>query len=223
MYGSQSLKKGENHYPAYKLEFLALKWAVMMVFHEYLFGNKFMVKSDNHSLTCILTIVWLDAMGHHWVAQLVLYDFAVLYKSRKTNIEADSLSWIDWDWELTSEVVRVILNTTMDGCSPLAKICAHTIMVVPNFLAASGIGWLGTEEAMPNMTAADWAEAQMQNWDLNQIFVCTRWGNGIGPSYAISNLGRLNPFYTTSSSWSYGRGCYILKHLLNERIRITWD
>ena len=49
-YGSHCLNKGESHYPAHKLEILALKWAVMMVFHEYLFGNHFMVKSDNNSL-----------------------------------------------------------------------------------------------------------------------------------------------------------------------------
>ena len=72
------------------------------------------------------------------MAQLALYDFTVLYKSEKTNIKGAPLSRINLDWELTSEAVRVILNTTMDGCSPLAKICAHTTTVVPSFLLASG-------------------------------------------------------------------------------------
>ena len=81
----------------------------------------------------------LDATGHHWVAQFALYNFMVLYKSGKTNIEADALSWIVWDWILTSEAVGVILTTTMDGFSPLAKIWAHTMTAVPSFLVASGI------------------------------------------------------------------------------------
>ena len=56
-YGSHSLNKGESHYPAHNLEFSAINWAIMMMFHEYLFDNKFMVKSDNNPLTYILTIV----------------------------------------------------------------------------------------------------------------------------------------------------------------------
>ena len=57
----------------------------------------------------------------------------------------------------------------MDGCSLLAKICAHTETVVPSFQVASGIARLETREALPRqMTAADWAEAQMQDYDLSQ-------------------------------------------------------
>ena len=54
-YGSHSLNKGESCYPVHKLEFLALKWAITTVFHEYLFDNQFMVKSDNNPLKYILT------------------------------------------------------------------------------------------------------------------------------------------------------------------------
>ena len=72
-----------------------------------------------------------------------------MYKPGKTNIEADDLSRIDWDQEHTSNVVTVILNTIVDGCSPLAEICGHTMTVVSGFLVASGIMRLETEEAMP--------------------------------------------------------------------------
>ena len=37
-YASRSVSKSESHYPAHKLEFLALKWAVCEKFHEYLCG-----------------------------------------------------------------------------------------------------------------------------------------------------------------------------------------
>ena len=77
-YGSVSLNKGESHYPVHKLEFLALKWAVLMVFHEYLFGNHFTVKLDNNPLKYILTMAQLDVTSHCWVAQLASYDFAML-------------------------------------------------------------------------------------------------------------------------------------------------
>ena len=40
-YVIRSLKPAEKKYPAHKLEFLALKWAVVEKFHDYLYGSKF--------------------------------------------------------------------------------------------------------------------------------------------------------------------------------------
>ena len=40
-YASRSLNKAERRYDAHKLEFLALKWAIMDRFHEYLYGGEF--------------------------------------------------------------------------------------------------------------------------------------------------------------------------------------
>ena len=40
-YASHSLSNTERKYPAHKLELLALKWAVMDRFHEYLYGGRF--------------------------------------------------------------------------------------------------------------------------------------------------------------------------------------
>ena len=40
-YASRSLTKTESHYPAHKLEFIILKWAVVEKFHEYLYGSTF--------------------------------------------------------------------------------------------------------------------------------------------------------------------------------------
>ena len=42
MYVSRALSNSESHYPAHKLEFLALKWAVTECFQEYLYGNTFL-------------------------------------------------------------------------------------------------------------------------------------------------------------------------------------
>ena len=40
-FASQSLSNTEKNYPAYKLEFLALKWAITDRFHEYLYCGQF--------------------------------------------------------------------------------------------------------------------------------------------------------------------------------------
>ena len=50
-YASRSLSKAESHYPAHKLEFLTLKWAVVKKFHEYLYGSTFNDHTDDNPLT----------------------------------------------------------------------------------------------------------------------------------------------------------------------------
>ena len=72
-YASRNLTKAKSHYPMHKLEFLALKWAVVEKFHEYLYGLTFDVYTDNNPLTDILMMAKLDADSHQWVASLVNY------------------------------------------------------------------------------------------------------------------------------------------------------
>ena len=54
-YASRSLSHTEHNYPAHKLDFVALKWAITDRFHEYLYGGQFDVCMDNNPLTYILT------------------------------------------------------------------------------------------------------------------------------------------------------------------------
>ena len=63
-YGSQALTAHEKNYHSTKLEFLALKWAFMEHFKEYLLYQPFLVKTDNNSLTYIMTTPNLNATGH---------------------------------------------------------------------------------------------------------------------------------------------------------------
>ena len=84
-YASRSLSQTERNYPAHKLEFLALKLAVTDRFHEYLYGGKFDVYTDNNPLTYILSSAKLDACGQRWVASLANYNFRLFYKMGKTN------------------------------------------------------------------------------------------------------------------------------------------
>jgi len=53
-YASKGLSKRESRYPAHKLEFLALKWAVTEKFCDYLYGSPFTVITDSNLLTYIL-------------------------------------------------------------------------------------------------------------------------------------------------------------------------
>ena len=91
-YASRALTPTERNYPAHKREFLALKWAVCDKFYDYLYGNRFSVKTDNNPLTYVLTTAKLDATGHRWLAALSAFDFSISYKPGKANTDADALS-----------------------------------------------------------------------------------------------------------------------------------
>ena len=109
-YASRSLKPAEKNYPAHKLEFLALKWAITEKFHDYLYGSKFEVLTDNNPLTYILTSAKLDATGQRWVAALSAYNFTLTYRCGTQNAHADGLSRIPVTEEECSfpEILRAI-------------------------------------------------------------------------------------------------------------------
>uniref|UniRef100_A0A672FVX5 Gypsy retrotransposon integrase-like protein 1 n=1 Tax=Salarias fasciatus TaxID=181472 RepID=A0A672FVX5_SALFA len=91
-FASRKLKDSEQNYPVHQLEFLALKWAVVDKFHDYLYGAKFIVRTDNNPLTYVLTSAKLSAVGHRWLAALATYDFTIQYRPGRHNIDADLLS-----------------------------------------------------------------------------------------------------------------------------------
>lgn len=57
---NRGLTKSKANYPAHKLEFLALKWAVTSKYSDYLYGGEFTVITDCNPLTYILTSAKLD-------------------------------------------------------------------------------------------------------------------------------------------------------------------
>ncbi|XP_035862265.1 uncharacterized protein LOC118496109 [Sander lucioperca] len=91
-YASRGLNRCERRYPAHKLEYLSLKWAVTEKFFDYLYGAKFTVVTDNNPLTYVLTSAKLDAAGHRWLAALSTFDFNIQYRAGKKNQDADALS-----------------------------------------------------------------------------------------------------------------------------------
>ena len=79
-YGSWALTAHEKNYHSTKLEFLALKLAVMEHFKEDLLYQPFLVKTDNNPLTYIMTTPNLDATSHQWVGALVKFSFQLEYQ-----------------------------------------------------------------------------------------------------------------------------------------------
>ena len=107
-YASRNLSKSKKRYHSSKLEFLALKWSVCKRFHEYLYGGKFQVYTDNNPLMYILATAKLDATRQWWVASLANYNFTIHYRSGKQNTEADALSRIKWQHEDDVQVKAIL-------------------------------------------------------------------------------------------------------------------
>ena len=112
-YASHVMNETEQRYHSNKQEFLALKWAVMQQFHEYLspYGknrNEFVVRMDNNPLTYIFSSANLDAAGQRWVACLTSYNFSLEYQKGKDNMVADFLSRMNE--YLPEEEVQEYLN-----------------------------------------------------------------------------------------------------------------
>lgn len=116
-YASRSLSKSEVNYPAHKLEFLALKWAVTEKFYDYLYGGEFTCYTDNNPLTYILTSAKLDACGQRWVASLANFNFDIKYKAGTSNVDADALSRIRWPTEMPKTTVCAVLEAKQDDAA----------------------------------------------------------------------------------------------------------
>ena len=118
-YGSQALTAHEKNYHSTKLEFLALKWAVMEHFREYLLYQPFLVKTDNNPLMYIIITPNLDATGHQWVGALAKFNFQLEYQKGQENTVADMLGQITT--RLGPEAVQAILDGATLGASQRAE------------------------------------------------------------------------------------------------------
>lgn len=86
-YASHRLRgaeKNDQNYSIWKLELLALKWAITEKLRSYLLGSKFTILTDNNPL-CHLSPANLGA-------KLAVFDFFVKYRPGRCNSEADALS-----------------------------------------------------------------------------------------------------------------------------------
>ena len=116
-YGSRTLNRSEQNYPAMKLEFLALKWAVTEKFSDYLYGNKFSVMTDNNPLTYALTTAKLDATGQRWIAALSAYEFDITYKPGRLNTDADAMSRYPLQKDRQPIQETIVTNTIQAICN----------------------------------------------------------------------------------------------------------
>ena len=176
-YASRSVTKSEKNCPAHKLEFLALKWAVTEKFHDYLYGNKVHVYTDNNPLTYVLTTAKLDATGHRWLAALASYDITLTYRSGKMNIDADALSRRPQDEtgdpDISSESFQAIAEYIDDvdvERTPYVHVMSNTVNVNDS-VSGDGVNEGDGDDVMgsfPN-PPPNWAEEQRKDPVISRV------------------------------------------------------
>ena len=168
-YASRSLKPSERNYPAHKLEFLALKWAVCEKFHDYLYGSKFEAVTDNNPLTYIFTTAKLDATGQRWVAALSDYNFTIKYRSGKHNADADGLSRSVEDNQQESVIFPEVLKAICQSVSVEHENCPFVESLV---LAQPSNETDDIPEQLLEahaLSSKDWRKAQREDATLRVI------------------------------------------------------
>ena len=170
-YASRGLRQGEKHYPAHKLEFLCLKWAVTEKFKDYLYNNQFDVCTDNNPLTYVLTSAKLDATGHRWLAALSSLNFKLIYRSGKSNGDADGLSRRPQAQETTEmfpDVVKAISQAyivSRDSCPYVENlVITSQSQIVDSDETTTGPPLESTE-----LNSVDWASEQSKDVTLNRV------------------------------------------------------
>ena len=175
-YASRSLKPSEKNYPAHKLEFLALKWAITEKFHDYLYGANFEVVTDNNPLTYVFTTAKLDATGQRWLAELSNYSCTISYRSGKQNTDADTLSRLQEPGTTTTlfpDVLKAVCHsvTTEKELQPCIETLVNTEQdVVTSEDEAAGV----PEELLTSMalSSQDWITAQTNDPNLKFVMDC---------------------------------------------------
>lgn len=93
-YASRSLhptERNDANYSSFKLELLAMKWAMSEKFKDYLWGAKVTVVTDNNPLVHLQTAK-LGAVEQRWIQQLANYDYHIQYRPGREHTNADVLS-----------------------------------------------------------------------------------------------------------------------------------
>lgn len=90
-YASRSLNKAEKNYSTTQKELLAIIFAIDH-FRPYIFGTKFIVVTDHRPLVYLNNTKNPTSQLLRWKIRLSEYDFEVIYKKGKINMNADSLS-----------------------------------------------------------------------------------------------------------------------------------
>lgn len=90
-FASRTLNQAETRYATIEKELLAIIYAVEQ-FRPYLYGRKFTIITDHKPLTWLMNLKDPSSRLMRWRIRLEEYDYKIIYKPGKSNLNADALS-----------------------------------------------------------------------------------------------------------------------------------
>ena len=110
-YASRTLKPSEKNYHSTKLEFLAMKWAIIEQFKNDLsYADQFKVYTDNNPLLFVMGLSKPNATIQRWVSEVAEYNFTIHYRPGSINRDADCLSRLPLDVEIYMPLCQETTN-----------------------------------------------------------------------------------------------------------------
>ena len=90
-YFSLSLNRRERNYCVTRKELLAVVKATEK-FHYYLYGQRFVIRTDHASLKWLFNFRHPEGQIARWLQKLQEYNFEIVHRARRSHINADALS-----------------------------------------------------------------------------------------------------------------------------------
>jgi len=81
-YFSRVLNRAERNYCVTRRELLSIVESIK-AFHHYLYGRKFLVRTDHASLKWLLSFKDVEGQLARWMEKLQHYEFEVIYRNLK--------------------------------------------------------------------------------------------------------------------------------------------
>jgi hypothetical protein len=129
--------------------------------HEYLYGSKFEVNTDNNPLTYIFNKAKLNTVGHRWVASLSNYDFNLTYRAGKDNGDADLLSRIQPETkQMFHDAIKAVCSTCVVSAS---NPCIETVLLTQIVNIDDSL------VSDVDISAIDWHEEQNADPDIRRV------------------------------------------------------
>ena len=164
-YASRGLRGAEKNYSdfsSFKLELLALKWAIAEKFRDYLVGSKFVVYTDNNPLAHLQNAK-LGATEQRWVAQLAPFNMEVKFRPGKVNRCADALSRRPLEVIEVAEVVGDCANIPCEIRSATGKGCTKVFDVSKETVPKQST-------VLPSFTSCELATMQKEDEQLGEVW-----------------------------------------------------
>lgn len=170
--GLRGAEKGYSDLSSFKLEFLALKWAVSEKFRDYLLGRHTVVFTDNNPLAHLRTAK-LGAVEQRWAAQLAPFDLEIRFRSGKSNKCADALSRYPGHQSETVTLNRQFVCPALcdDDISVLHAVRAIEASSSDVVGPVNNSG--STPSVLPSFSLAELANLQREDEDLKLLW--KRW------------------------------------------------